>query len=151
MASKALLPRVDFLGLGLGAMLAGVLGFVMLNASEKRHEWQPSGEAIAARNILFSDRSDGGISVRDASTGQMIGEIAPGEGGFVRGALRGFMRERRLENPGTESPLRVAAMQDGAIILEDPVSGRWTDLRAFGATNLQSFAEFLNKKNEEGK
>jgi hypothetical protein len=42
-------------------------------------------------------------------------------------------------------------MQDGAIILEDPVSGRWTDLRAFGATNLQSFAEFLNKKNEEGK
>ena len=73
------------------------------------------------------------------------------EGGFVRGALRGFMRERRLENPGTESPLRVAAMQDGAIILEDPVSGRWTDLRAFGTTNLQSFAEFLNKKNEEGK
>ena len=87
MASKALLPRVDFLGLGLGVMLAGVLGFVMLNASEKRHEWQPSGEAIAARNILFSDRSDGGISVRDASTGQMIGEIAPGEGGFVRGGF----------------------------------------------------------------
>jgi len=69
MASKALLPRVDFLGLGLGVMLAGVLGFVMLNASEKRHEWQPSGEAIAARNILFSDRLDGGISVRDAFIG----------------------------------------------------------------------------------
>lgn len=151
MASKALMPRVDFLGLGLGVLLAVVLGFVILNAGEKRPEWYPSREAIAARNILFSDRPDGGISVRDASSGQLIGEIAPGEGGFVRGALRGFMRERRLENPGTESPLRVAAMQDGAIILEDPVSGRWTDLRAFGATNLQSFAEFLHKKNEEGK
>jgi len=53
MASKALLPRVDFLGLGLGVMLAGVLGFVMLNASEKRHEWHPSREAIAARNIFL--------------------------------------------------------------------------------------------------
>lgn len=46
MASKALLPRVDFLGLGLGVMLAGVLGFVMLNASEKRHEWQPSEKPL---------------------------------------------------------------------------------------------------------
>jgi hypothetical protein len=50
-----------------------------------------------------------------------------------------------------ESPLRLAAMQGGAIVLEDPVSGRWTDLRAFGATNAQSFADILFKKNEEGK
>jgi putative photosynthetic complex assembly protein len=81
----------------------------------------------------------------------MIGEISPGEGGFVRGALRGFARERRLENPGMESAFRLAAVPGGAIILEDPVSGRWTDLRAFGATNVQSFADILFKKNEEGK
>jgi putative photosynthetic complex assembly protein len=94
---------------------------------------------------------DGSISIRDATTGQLIGEIQPGEGGFVRGALRGFTRERRLESPGAESPLRLAALPGGALILQDPTSGRWTDLRAFGATNLQSFAEILFKKNEEGK
>lgn len=151
MATKALMPRADYLGYGLGLMLAGILALVVLSAGEKHSDRRPVNEAIFARDILFSDRVDGGISIRDASTGQMIGEISPGEGGFVRGALRGFARERRLQNPGMESPLRLAAVQGGAIVLEDPVSGRWTDLRAFGATNAQSFADILFKKNEEGK
>lgn len=151
MASKAIMPRTDFLGYGLGIMLAGILVLVVLSAGEKHQDRRPVNEATFARNILFSDRIDGGIAIRDASTGQLIGEIPPGEGGFVRGALRGFARERRLENPGMESPLRLAAVPGGAIILEDPLSGRWTDLRAFGATNLQSFADILFKKNEEGK
>lgn len=151
MASKALMPRADYLGYGLGLMLAGVLVLVVLSAGEKQPDRRSVNETIFAREILFSDRVDGGISIRDATTGQLIGEILPGEGGFVRGALRGFARERRLENPGMESPLRLAAVQGGAIILEDPVSGRWTDLRAFGATNVQSFADILFKKNEEGK
>ena len=145
------MPRADYLGYGLGVMLAGILALVVLSAGEKQSDRRPVNEAIFARDILFSDRVDGGISIRDASTGQMIGEISPGEGGFVRGALRGFARERRLQNPGMESPLRLAAVQGGAIVLEDPVSGRWTDLRAFGATNAQSFADILFKKNEEGK
>ncbi len=145
------MPRADYLGYGLGVMLAGILALVVLSAGEKHSDRRPVNEAIFARDILFSDRVDGGISIRDASTGQMIGEISPGEGGFVRGALRGFARERRLQNPGMESPLRLAAVQGGAIVLEDPVSGRWTDLRAFGATNAQSFADILFKKNEEGK
>lgn len=152
MATRALTPRADYLGYGLGVMLAGLLAVVVLNAGEKHQDRRPLNEAILARDILFSDRIDGGISIRDALTGQLIGEIAPGEGGFVRGALRGFARERRLQNPGKESPLRLAAVQGGAIILEDPLSGRWTDLRAFGATNVQSFADILfEKKNEEGK
>ena len=151
MQAKAIGARKDYMGYGLAVVLAGVLALVLLNPSESQQARYQPHEAIFARKILFSDRIDGGISIRDAATGQLIGEIQPGEGGFVRGALRGFIRERRLENPGAESPLRLAALQGGAIILEDPASGRWTDLRAFGATNLQSFAEILFKKNEEGK
>lgn len=147
----ATIPRKDYLGYGLGAVLVGVLALVMMNSNKTQQlRYQPS-EAIVARNILFSDRVDGGIAIRDAMTGSMIGEIQPGEGGFVRGALRGFTRERRLENPGAESPLRLAALRGGAIILEDPASGRWTDLRAFGATNAQSFVNILYKNNEDGK
>lgn len=145
------MPRADYLGYGLGLLLAGILALVVLSAGDKHQDRRPVNEVIFARDILFSDRVDGGISIRDASTGQLIGEIPPGEGGFVRGALRGFARERRLQNPGMESPLRLAAVQGGAIVLEDPVSGRWTDLRAFGATNVQSFADILFKKNEAGK
>ena len=151
MTAKAIAPRKDYLGIGLGVMLAGLIALVILNAGEKQQVRHQPGQALFARDILFSDRMDGGISIRDATTGQLIGEVAPGEGGFVRGALRGFTRDRRLENPGAESPLRLAALQGGAIILQDPASGRWTDLRAFGATNVQSFAEILFKKNEEGK
>jgi len=151
MIARATSPRRDCLGLGLGVVLAGLVALVILNAGERQQlRHQPNG-ALFARDVLFSDRMDGGILIRDAATGHLIGEIAPGEGGFVRSALRGFTRDRRLENPGTESPLRLAAIQGGAIILEDPATGRWTDLRAFGATNVQSFAEILFKKNEEGK
>lgn len=151
MSAKAIAPRKDYLGFGLGVVLAGLIALVILNAGERQQLRHQPSEAIFSRHVLFSDRMDGGISIRDAATGQFIGEIAPGEGGFVRGALRGFTRDRRLENPGAESPLRLAALKGGAIILEDPASGRWTDLRAFGATNVQSFAEILFKKNEEGK
>lgn len=151
MQAKAMIPRRNYLGYGLGFILVGVLAMVMLTASESPPARYEPSEALFARKILFSDRMDGGISIHDASTGHLIGEIQPGEGGFVRGALRGFTREKRLENPGVESPLRLAALQGGAIILEDPASGRWTDLRAFGATNLQSFAAILFKNNEEGK
>jgi len=151
MQAKAINPRKNYLGFGLGIVLAGVLALVVFNAGEKQKTRHLPQDAVFARSILFSDRLDGGISIQDATTGQLIGEIQPGEGGFVRGALRGFTRERRLKNPGAESPLRLAALQGGAIILEDPASGHWTDLRAFGATNLQSFAEILFKKNEEGR
>jgi putative photosynthetic complex assembly protein len=151
MQAKAMNPRKDYLGFGLGVVLVGLLSLVVFNAGEKQQARHLPQEALFARSILFSDRVDGSISIRDATTGQLIGEIQPGEGGFVRGALRGFTRERRLESPGAESPLRLAALPGGALILQDPTSGRWTDLRAFGATNLQSFAEILFKKNEEGK
>jgi putative photosynthetic complex assembly protein len=151
MQTKAIGARKDYLSYGLGLVLAGVLALVMLNSDKNQEPRYQPNEAIFARNILFSDRVDGGISIRDAITGSFIGEIQPGEGGFVRGALRGFTRERRLESPGAESPLRLAALPDGAIILEDPTTGRWTDLRAFGATNVQSFASILFKKNEDGK
>lgn len=148
MASATLKPRNDHLGYLLGAVMAGVLGFVVLSAGGADKTSVAPREQLFARTVLFSDRSDGGIAISDATTGKVLGEIAPGEGGFVRGALRGFTRERRLENPGVESPLRIAALQGGAIILEDPVSGRWTDLRAFGETNLRSFADILFKKEE---
>jgi hypothetical protein len=75
MASKAIAPRADYLGYGLGAIMAFVLAFVVLSAGEKNQDRRPVNEAIFARSVLFSDRLDGGISIRDASTGQMIGEI----------------------------------------------------------------------------
>ena len=151
MTTETKAPRKDYLGLGLGVAMLGLMAMVMLNAGERQQLRHQPTQPLFVRDVLFSDRMDGGISIRDAATGHLIGEIAPGEGGFVRGALRGFTRDKRLERPGAESPLRLAALQGGAIILEDPSNGRWTDLRAFGATNVQSFAEILFKKNEEGK
>jgi putative photosynthetic complex assembly protein len=150
MNAKPTRPTKSYLGHGLGVVLGLVLAFVVLGADQSRKNESSKPTTLFARSVLFSDRTDGGISIRDATTGQSLGEIAPGEGGFVRGALRGFTRDLRLENPGAESPLRLAALEGGALILEDPSSGRWTDLRAFGATNVQSFAEILFTKKGEG-
>lgn len=151
MTARASGLRLNYPGFGLGLLMAIVLGFVMLSSLSSNPDRRHNAEPIVSRDIVFSDRADGGITIRDASSGELIGEIEPGEGGFLRGALRGFTRQRRLENPGVAAPLRLAALRDGAIILEDPTSGHWTNLRAFGASNARGFVEILTKKNEEGK
>ena len=41
MASKAIAPRADYLGYGLGAIMAFVLAFVVLSAGEKNQNRRP--------------------------------------------------------------------------------------------------------------
>ncbi|MFO1337396.1 MAG: photosynthetic complex assembly protein PuhC [Burkholderiaceae bacterium] len=99
--------------------------------------------AVQVRLLRFDDRADGGIDVRDAASGQAIDEVAPGTNGFLRSALRGLVRERKRSGIGAEPPFRLAALADGRLLLEDPGTGRFIDLRSFGATNAGAFARLL--------
>ncbi|WP_203071691.1 photosynthetic complex assembly protein PuhC [Falsiroseomonas ponticola] len=110
---------------------------------------QYQGEVSAQRELLFADRADGGVTVTDARTGQAIGELAPGEDGFIRGALRGLVRERRIGGLGPEAPFRLTGWSDGRLTLEDPATGTRLDLAAYGATNAEAFARFLSTKENQ--
>jgi putative photosynthetic complex assembly protein len=103
----------------------------------------PAAEAVAARDLRFDDRADGAVVVHDARTGELVDVGPPGTNGFLRGALRGLARERRMHGIGSEPPFRLASRADGRLILEDPSTGRRIALDAFGPTNAGAFGRLL--------
>lgn len=96
---------------------------------------------LAERALHFVDRADGGIEVRDGST--RITTVAAGEDGFLRGALRALVRERRQFGIGATQPFVLRAHGDGRLSLEDPATGQRIDLESFGPSNAQRFARLL--------
>jgi putative photosynthetic complex assembly protein len=69
--------------------------------------------------------------------------LAPGTNGFVRGVLRGLMRERKAESIGPTAPFRLTHWANGRLSLDDPSTGRHVDLEVFGPTNAGAFAQIL--------
>jgi putative photosynthetic complex assembly protein len=139
--------------LGKGPLLAGALliaGTLALTTMPPIGGGvQYQGQVSAQRDLRFADRTDGGVTVTDARTGQAIGELAPGEDGFIRGALRGLVRERRIGGLGPDTPFRLTGWSDGRVTLEDPATGTRLDLAAYGTTNAEAFARFLSTKEDQ--
>jgi putative photosynthetic complex assembly protein len=98
---------------------------------------------VAERGLLFADRADGGILVRDARTGRVIEELPAGTEGFLRGALRGLARDRLRAGHGPDVPFRLSAWADGRITLEDTATGVVMELHAFGRGNAEAFLNLM--------
>jgi putative photosynthetic complex assembly protein len=99
--------------------------------------------ALVQRDLRFEDRSDGGVNVIDAGSKRVIEIVAPGTNGFLRGALRGLARQRRLQGLGSEAPFRLTARSDGSLQLLDLATRQYIDLNSFGPTNSGVFAKLL--------
>ncbi len=104
----------------------------------------PAAAAVEARDLRFEDRADGSVAVYDVHAARVVARFEAGSGNFVRGVLRGFARERRLQGAGREQPMRLTRWADGRLSLDDPVTGRHVDLEAFGPTNAGEFARLLH-------
>lgn len=124
-------------------MIAVTLAGVLVAGGLHQPQDRPAGGVVAVRDLRFEDRPDGGVDIIDARTGAAVQVIAPGEGGFVRATLRGLARERKREELGRETPFRLAVWGDGRITLEDPATGRFVDLGAFGQTQRETFARLI--------
>ena len=129
-------------------LIAGTLAVTTMPPFGSGAERVP-GQALASRDLVFADRADGGVTVSDARDGALVGILAPGEDGFVRGAMRGLVRERRIGGLGAETPFRVTGWSDGRLTLEDPATGTRLDLAAYGQTNAEAFARFLTTKENQ--
>ncbi|WP_291295299.1 photosynthetic complex assembly protein PuhC [Elioraea sp.] len=126
------------------AAMALVVGGVAIAQSFGVDPLRPSGTPAVTRDLHFEDTPHGAIRISDARTGQTVTDLAPGAGGFVRATLRGFARERRAADaPGPESPFRLTAWSDGRLTLEDPATGRFVDIGAFGPSQVESFTTIL--------
>jgi putative photosynthetic complex assembly protein len=98
---------------------------------------------VASLDLRFSDRADGSIRIARASDNGLAGSVRPGEGGFIRGVMRGLARDRISRHIGAEPPFRLSLSGEGQLTLLDTATGRLIDLESFGASNRDSFFDLL--------
>lgn len=104
----------------------------------------PPGLIAEVRELRFEDAPDGAVLVRTAADGYVVDRLAPQTNHFVRGTVRGLVRERKRERIGAEPPFRLSRLTDGRLILEDPATKRRVDLDAFGRSNVGAFAAIMH-------
>ncbi|KAB7644859.1 photosynthetic complex assembly protein PuhC [Polymorphobacter fuscus] len=99
---------------------------------------------VAQRDFVFADRADGALIANDAKTGRPALILEPGSNsGFIRGVMRGMMRERMLHDVSRYGAVTITQWADGALTLKDPSTGRILELGSFGHTNRAAFAQLL--------
>lgn len=102
------------------------------------------GRIAEVRELRFEDAPDGAVLVRSAGDGHVVDRLEPQTNHFVRGTVRGLVRERKRERIGAEPPFRLSRLTDGRLILEDPATNRRVDLDAFGHSNVGAFAAIMD-------
>ncbi len=138
--------------LSLPVLVGTALVTIMASIASVTHFTRPdpvipgAGTVIASRDILFSDRADGGVEVTNATDGKVIAELDPQSNNFVRALMRGLVRQRVRESLGPEVPFRLTAFSDGELTLEDPATHRSVSIGAFGTSNAEAFVKMLPLK-----
>ncbi|MBC2668530.1 photosynthetic complex assembly protein PuhC [Novosphingobium piscinae] len=125
-----------------GLVRVGVLNREAVPAVERARD---GVTANLVRHLVFADRGDGAVVVRDADSNRTLAVLV-GEadgGGFVRGVMRGMARERKMHGIGGTAPFELTRWNNGTLTLRDPVTGRAIELGSFGETNRAAFARFL--------
>lgn len=136
-----------------GALLAaaGLLAFTLGSAALGRHGGvgvfaQAASPALEERHLRFSDREDGAVVAVEAGTNEPLAVFDPGTNGFVRGALRGLVRERKRRDIGPDAPFVLALRADERLVLQDPTTGAFIDLAAFGPSNVEPFVKLMTAR-----
>jgi putative photosynthetic complex assembly protein len=106
-------------------------------------EQAPASTVVESYDLRFEDRADGAVLVYDDPSGALAYTVQPGTNGFIRGVLRGLVRDRRADHVGRARPFRLTRWANGRLSLDDPATGRHIDLEVFGPTNAAAFADIL--------
>jgi len=140
-----------------GALIAAAgliaISLVATTAARLQHLNAPSLPAVATTeapvrmiDLQFADRPDGSVSILDKASGRQVSSLAPNSNGFVRGVMRGLVRDRKMRHIGAEAPFRLALWPDHRLTLDDTATGRQIDLDAFGDINRDAFSVLLPKQ-----
>jgi putative photosynthetic complex assembly protein len=98
---------------------------------------------VAVRDLVFLDRDNGSVEVREGGGDRLVFVVEPGTNGFIRGVMRGMARNRGAHGQGQDAAFRLAQWPDGRLSLEDLATGKRIELSAFGSENRKAFAQLL--------
>ena len=135
-----------------GALIA--LSLIGATTARLSHIYAPSAPALetaspspaASLDLRFKDEADGSIRITRAVDDTLAATVRPGEGGFIRGVMRGLARDRISRHIGAEPPFRLSLARNGQLSLLDTATGRLIDLESFGVSNRDSFYQLLSPK-----
>ena len=136
-------PALICAGVLLTLSLAAAAGGRLLHATGAPPEPATASADVLAAQLRFADGPDGSVRVSDAGDGRIVSTVKPGEGGFVRGVIRGLAHDRMRRKITSGPPFRLTLAKGGALRLTDEATGREIDLNAFGADNRQAFVDLL--------
>jgi len=143
-------PKATKNGVPRGALIgaAGVIAIALVSAATAQLTGftaspEPDSTRVESVALRFEDRPNGGIAVLAAADDSVIEVLPPQSNGFIRGALRGLVRERKQEDMGNEAPFKLTRWADGRLSLTDMATDQRIYLDAFGRTNRNAFAELL--------
>jgi putative photosynthetic complex assembly protein len=140
--SENKIPRGALVGAGV-LVISSLLLVSIARLTGYKPAQPPVSTVVESYDLRFEDRADGAVLIYDTADNRLTDELAPSTNGFVRGVLRGLVRERRADHIGPTPPFRLTRWADGRLSLDDPSTGRHIDLEVFGTTNAGAFADIL--------
>lgn len=141
-------PRAALIGAGL--LVAATIGLAItarLTGADTSAPVLPAvTQAVATRDLVFvAEDNSTDMLVRDALSGAVIREYRGmnGDGGFVRGALRGLQHLRTQRGIAADEPYRLAEWPGGRMTLQDRVTGMIVEVNAFGPSSVEGYRALL--------
>lgn len=132
-----------------GLLLASVTAFVGFSQLTGIGIAKLASEpAVDRLEVRFQDEADGGVGAYDPQSGEKIYIFGPGEGGFVRSALRSLGHNRRLQGVGPMPAYELQRSAKGNVVLFDPTTQKSLTLNAFGNANEGDFAQLFAMQTE---
>ena len=128
---------------GGGALMVATVAFCAFgHATGIGRTVEPAPVTVMTRDLVFTENDDKTLTVRDAGGGIFKG-FDPEDAGFIRALVRGMTRNRTRYGEPAVGAFRVSLSGDGGVWLQDLGTRQNIDLRAFGPTQVQAFAQFV--------
>ncbi|MFN7056287.1 photosynthetic complex assembly protein PuhC [Hyphomonas sp.] len=116
---------------------------VRLTGTTHTSDWRPM--TVETLTFRFADAENGAILAINDATGALVHRWDPATGGFVRTSLRSLAQKRDRNGVGQEPAFALHLTANGNYILEDPSTGQWVALDAFGKDNVSEFDKLFHE------
>jgi putative photosynthetic complex assembly protein len=138
---RDMIPKPLLFGmLGLALSSLALVGYARI--TDRPLEGVPEMRPVVAERLLsFAHAEDRRIAVTEA--GVEIALMTGRSAGFIDAYTAALERRRLVSRADPDAPIRVAAFEDGHVVLIDPETGWRVDPRSFGAEAQAVFAAYL--------